>query len=90
MASGSSTPDHKNINEYTARIAPPDHKAQNMTVTKKHINLVKVGDLILCKDGEVRTLNAEYLHLNTFCGTTIWGDSYRLGTQPVQVVTNLN
>ena len=39
MQSGSSTPDHKNINEYTVRIAPKDHRARYQDVPVKAHNI---------------------------------------------------
>jgi hypothetical protein len=43
MASGSSTPEHNNVNKYTARIAPKDHAAryQDVPIDAHNVNEAK-------------------------------------------------
>lgn len=43
-----------------------------------HINDIRVGDTIEI-DGDLRTVSPGSLKKGGFCGTTLWGDSYRLG-----------
>jgi len=52
---------------------------------KVHISRVRVGDAVLCTDGKVRTV-CHNSFSNGFMGTTLFGDSYRLGTLPVYVL----
>lgn len=51
-----------------------------------HISNVKVGDVILLSDGKTRTLSAKDIKRDPFMGTSILGDSYKSGKQPVKVV----
>lgn len=53
---------------------------------KKHISTIRVGDTVVCPDGVERTVGKDNLKIGGFCGTTLWGDSYRLGLDPVTVV----
>ncbi len=48
-----------------------------------HIDLVRAGDVIL-RDGELKVLSKEHIKKGPH-GKTLWGDSYRLGYQPVLV-----
>jgi hypothetical protein len=50
-----------------------------------HISTIRVGDTVKCKDGHMRTIGKNNLG-NGFCGHTIFGDSYRMGTQPVEKI----
>ena len=50
-----------------------------------HISTITAGDIILCLDGRERTVNKEFIKKG-FMGVTLFGDSYRLGTLPVQKV----
>lgn len=51
----------------------------------KHISQIKAGDVILCPDGIKRTICNSNIKTGGFMGTTIWGDSYKLGTVLVAV-----
>lgn len=51
-----------------------------------HISQVRVGDAIVCPDGCVRTICANDIKRNSFMGTSIWGDSYKIGSVPVKRV----
>lgn len=55
-----------------------------MIYTKKnvHISTIRSGDTIE-HEGILRTVCAKDIKNNTFMGTTIFGDSYRLGRAPV-------
>ena len=55
------------------------------TVTPTHIDLIRPGDTVLI-DGHLKTVCSNDLKRG-FVGTTLWGDSYKLGTVPVQRVT---
>lgn len=48
-----------------------------------HIDSVRVGDAVE-HDGELRTVCKKDIHYNSFMGTTLFGDSYALGTKPVR------
>lgn len=56
-----------------------------MPVELTHIDLIRVGDTVLI-DGLAKTVCQHNLKRGGFCGTTLWGDSYRSGTVPVQKV----
>ena len=53
---------------------------------KKHTSEIMVGDIVLCFDGQERTVTASSIKRRTFMGTTIFGDSWNLGYKPVFVV----
>ena len=55
------------------------------TGTPTHINLIHPGDTVLI-DGHLKTVSPNDLKRG-FVGTTLWGDSYKLGTVHVQRVT---
>lgn len=51
--------------------------------TKKvHISTIKHGDTILHSDGLITTVGRKNIKRG-FCGITLFGDSYRMGTQLV-------
>jgi sRNA-binding carbon storage regulator CsrA len=50
----------------------------------QHESLIKNGDTVI-HNGKEMTVNNHNIK-SGFCGTTIFGDSYRMGTIPVQVV----
>ena len=51
----------------------------------KHIDYIKSGDIIVCNDGKERTVTPQDIKKDIFMGTTIFGDSWRLGYQPVKM-----
>ena len=53
-----------------------------------HKDCIKIGDIILCKDGKVRTVCRKNI-TNGFMGVCLFGDSYRLGQEPVKKITDL-
>ena len=53
-------------------------------IEKVHISQIMPGDTIIHSDGLVRTVNFENIKTGKFMGTTLFGDSYRLGTQKVK------
>jgi hypothetical protein len=57
----------------------------NYTTTKTHIDNIKHGDVILF-DGAPKSVSACNIKRGGFMGTTVFGDSYKLGTEPVEVV----
>jgi hypothetical protein len=54
-------------------------------VIKKHISAVSVGDVIKHQN-EFKTVCASDIKHCKFVGRTIFGDSWRLGYQPVEVL----
>ena len=51
-----------------------------------HISKISAGDTIVANDGKLTTVCANNIKRGGFCGDTIFGDSYRSGTIPVQKV----
>lgn len=51
-----------------------------------HIDNIKVGDTVK-HNGNIITVSGNNIEYNTFMGTTIFGDSYKLGTKPVEKIT---
>lgn len=49
---------------------------------------VRVGDQVLCKDGNIRTVCSKDIKWDSFMGTSIFGDTYVLGREKVKKVTN--
>lgn len=54
--------------------------------TPLHISRVRVGDTVVVQ-GVPRTVCPADLKLDAFMGISLFGDSYRLGTLPVLVVS---
>lgn len=54
-------------------------------IANVHKDDIRVGDTILCADGLMRTVCRNNIS-NGFCGTCLFGDSYRLGHLPVKKV----
>ena len=50
--------------------------------TDVHISEIKIGDTIL-HNGKVRTVCNRTLNYSEFMGTTLFGDSYRIGYKKV-------
>ena len=59
-----------------------------MKTEKKHISRIRVGDTILHNNIDM-TVSSDNIKRG-FCGITVFGDSYRLGTIPVLRITDLN
>jgi hypothetical protein len=61
-----------------------------MAVTKKivevHSSTISIGDIIICPDGFERTISKGNIKRDTFFGITIFGNSYKLGSNPVKKV----
>lgn len=57
----------------------------NHIVIPTHVDLIHPGDTVLI-DGHLKTVSPSNIKRG-FMGTTLWGDSYKLGTTPVQRVT---
>lgn len=55
-----------------------------------HISEISVGDTIKCRDGVIRTICNSNIHYLQNIGTTIFGDSYNLGSIPVDKVVIFN
>jgi hypothetical protein len=43
-----------------------------------HISTIKIGDTVN-HNGSIRTVGKNNIKYNYFTGTTLWGNSYRLG-----------
>ena len=41
-----------------------------------HIDQLRTGDTVLCKDGRTRTVTSSYLRRDEFMGTSVFGDCY--------------
>ena len=57
----------------------------NYNTVNTHINTIRAGDTVL-HNGELRTVCNSDIKRGGFMGTSLFGDSYRLGTLPVQLV----
>jgi hypothetical protein len=57
----------------------------NYRIQPTHIDQIRVGDTVII-DGVLRTVCGRALHRDRCMGTTLWGDSYCLGTVPVAKV----
>lgn len=55
----------------------------NYTVVDVHIDTIRHGDTIIM-DGGPKTVSSKYIK-SGFMGTTLYGDSYKLGTEPVKL-----
>jgi hypothetical protein len=47
-----------------------------------HIETITVGDTVLV-DGMLKTVGKHDIKFNSFIGTSLFGDTYNLGTKPV-------
>jgi hypothetical protein len=56
----------------------------NYETVKTHIDMIRPGDTVLY-NGELRTVCKLDIKGGGFMGATLFGDSYRLGTVPVQL-----
>jgi hypothetical protein len=59
-----------------------------METKKVHISTIKHGDTILHVDGCIRTVCNSNIK-RRFCGITLFGDSYRMGTVLVDKIIKL-
>ena len=50
---------------------------------------IKIGDTVLCNDGNLRTVCRNNITNDSFMGLCIFGDCYRLGYEKVKKVINL-
>ena len=51
-----------------------------------HKDDIRVGDIILCKDGEMRTVCRNNIKYDSFMGLSLFGDTYKLGYEKVKRV----
>lgn len=56
----------------------------NYETVKIHINDIRSGDTVF-HNGELRTVCKSDIKRGGFMGTSLFGDSYRSGTVPVQL-----
>lgn len=59
----------------------------NYTTEDVHISRIANGDTIIHSDGFIRTVCESDIKNGGFCGTTLFGDSYAMGTKPVKRIT---
>ncbi len=57
----------------------------NYVTEEVHISTIQPGDTII-HDGEMKTVSGTFIKKDGFMGTTIYGDSYRLGHKKVTKV----
>ena len=57
----------------------------NYKTTPTHIDHIRPGDTVI-HEGELMTVSAANIKKGGFMGATLFGDSYRLGTKPVELV----
>jgi len=59
-------------------------------VTKEvHISTINIGDTVF-HDGHIRTVGKANINKSSFMGTSIFGDSYRVGRIKVLKVIEIN
>ncbi|MBX8556999.1 hypothetical protein K5D56_25470 [Pseudomonas cichorii] len=56
----------------------------NYETVESHIDMIRAGNTVL-HNGELRTVCKSDIKRGGFMGTTLFGDSYRLGAMPVQL-----
>ena len=60
--------------------------AVSRKIVEVHISTISIGDSIICNDGFERTIGKGNIKRDSFMGTTILGDSYKMGHIPVKKV----
>ena len=60
----------------------------NFDILPTHRDYIMVGDQILCKDGQIRTVCSKDIRYDSFMETSIFGDTYMLGHEKVKKVIN--
>ncbi len=65
-----------------ARLEASRQVSRQVSLHQVHISDVFAADTVF-HEGKVRTVCRSDLKRNTFMGTTLFGDSYRLGYKPV-------
>ena len=55
-------------------------KVSEVKTVEIHKDNIRSGDTIACNDGYLRTVCSKDISRGGFYGTTIFGNSYRLGT----------
>lgn len=58
----------------------------NYQIKKTHIYNIRIGDIVRCKDGLIRTVGKESFNYIHGIGRTLFGESYKLGYEPVELV----
>jgi hypothetical protein len=53
-----------------------------METIEIHISLIVVGDMII-HNGEMKTVSGNNIKVDSFMGTTLFGDSYKIGYKKV-------
>ena len=53
-----------------------------------HKSEVKIGDTVIHR-GYLRTVGKETFGKDEFMGLTLWGDSYKLGQEKVEVIVDV-
>lgn len=52
----------------------------NWVIVERDIDLVRGGDTVLCRDGEVRTVSNCDINNDSFMGRSIFGDTWNSGS----------
>lgn len=58
----------------------------NYDIELVHKGDIKVGDVIICEDGIMRTVSRNNITRDSFMGLCIFGSSYKLGYQKIKKV----
>ncbi len=58
----------------------------NRKIENVHVSDIKWGDTVVCTDGYVRTVGKNDIKHGGFCGSTLFGYSYRGGRDLVKKV----
>lgn len=57
----------------------------NYNIEEVHISTINWGDTVH-HDGNIRTVGKKNIKHNRFMGSSLWGDSYKLGTVLVKKI----
>jgi len=57
----------------------------NVKIESVHISRISIGDTIE-HEGKITTISGNNIKINTFMGTTLFGDSYNFGNKAVNKV----
>lgn len=51
-----------------------------METESVHISQIRTGDTIILRNGNITTVNSQYIKYDNFIGITLYGDSFNSGT----------
>jgi len=55
-------------------------------IKEVHISTIKWGDTVMCNDGHMRTVGKTDISYGGFMGSSLFGDSHKLGRIPVKKI----